>query len=66
MTKIGLYAIGKSTTLESNKNHRDNGFDHGVCHSLLLLYDAKTSHGKNVNYFNCLGYDHSITSISLF
>ena len=42
------------------------GFDQGVGHSLLLLYDAKTSHGKNVNYFNCLGYDYSITSISLF
>ena len=23
MTKVGLYAIGKSTTLESNKSHRE-------------------------------------------
>ena len=42
------------------------GFDHGVCHSLLLLYDAKTSHGKNINDFNVLGYDLSTASTSLF
>jgi hypothetical protein len=24
------------------------GFDHGVGHSLLLLYDAKTPHGQKV------------------
>ena len=28
------------------------GFDHGVGHSLLLLYDAKTPRGKNINDFN--------------
>ena len=33
------------------------GFDHGVGHSLPLLYDAKTSHGENINYFNILDYD---------
>jgi hypothetical protein len=42
------------------------GFDHGAGHSLLLLYDAKTSHGENINYFNSLGYDPSIASTSLF
>ena len=25
MTKVRLYAIGKSTTLESNKSHRETG-----------------------------------------
>jgi hypothetical protein len=35
------------------------GFDHGVGHSFLLLYDAKTSHGKNFNDFNGLGYNLS-------
>jgi hypothetical protein len=36
------------------------GFDHGVGHSLLLLYDAKTSHGENIINFNGLGYDPSV------
>ena len=36
-----------------------NGFDHGVGHSLLLLYDAKTSHGENIINFNGLSYDPS-------
>ena len=35
------------------------GFDHGAGHSLLLLYDAKTSHGENIINFNGLGYDPS-------
>jgi hypothetical protein len=42
------------------------GFDHGVGHSLLLLYDAKTSHGENINDFNLLDYDPSTASTSLF
>jgi hypothetical protein len=29
MTKVGLYAIGKSTTLESNKSHSDDLFQEG-------------------------------------
>jgi hypothetical protein len=41
------------------------GFDHGVGHSLLLLYDAKTPHGQEVNYFKCLGHDPSNISIGL-
>jgi hypothetical protein len=41
------------------------GFDHGVGHSLLLLYNAKTSHCENINYFNDLGHDPSSASISL-
>jgi len=33
---------------------RAGGFDHGVGHSLLLLYDAKVHCSKNSNYFNGL------------
>jgi hypothetical protein len=43
-----------------------SGFDHGAGHSLLLLYDAKTSHGENINDFNILGHDTSTASVSLF
>lgn len=42
------------------------GFDHGVGHPLLLLYDAKISRGENVNNFNRLDYDPFIVSTSLF
>jgi len=42
------------------------GFDHGVGHSLLLLYDAKTPHGQKTKEFNGLGYGPSNTSTSLF
>ncbi len=31
------------------------GFDHGVGHPLLLLYDAKTPRGQKVNELNGLG-----------
>jgi hypothetical protein len=33
------------------------GFDHGVGHPLLLLYDAKALLGKNSNYFNGLWHN---------
>jgi hypothetical protein len=46
--------------------HENEGFDHGVGHPLLLLYDAKAPLGKNSNYFNGLGHDLSNPSISLF
>ena len=42
------------------------GFDHGVGHSLLLLYDEKAPLGKNSNYFNDLDHDLSNPSIGLF
>ena len=42
------------------------GFDHGVGHSLLLLYDAKAPHGQKRIEFKGLGHDPSNTSISLF
>jgi len=32
------------------------GFDHGVGHSLLLLYDAKASYSQKSKYFNVLGH----------
>lgn len=48
------------------KSQDSLGFDHGVGHSLLLLYDAKTPHGQKVKEFNGLGYDPSNTSISSF
>jgi len=43
-----------------------DGFDHGVGHSLLLLYDAKAPNGQNSKEFNDLVHDPSNTSISLF
>ena len=42
------------------------GFDHGVGHSLLLLYDAKVPNGQNSKEFNDLVHDPSTTSMSLF
>jgi hypothetical protein len=42
------------------------GFDHGVGHPLLLLYDAKTHRGQKVNEFNGLGDNRFNTSVSLF
>ena len=32
------------------------GLDHGVGHSLLLLYDVKAPNGKNSNKFKDLGH----------
>jgi site-specific recombinase XerC len=46
--------------------NRRLGFDHGVGHSLLLLYDAKAPHGQKRIEFKGLGHDPSNTSISLF
>ena len=42
------------------------GFDHGVGHPLLLLYDAKIPHGQNINKFNGLGDDPFNALKSLF
>jgi hypothetical protein len=42
------------------------GFDHGVGHPLLLLYDAKTPRSQKSKEFKGLGHDPSNTSISLF
>ena len=45
---------------------RKYGFDHGAGHSLLLLYDAKASHGQKSKEFKDLGHGLSNASISLF
>ena len=50
----------------SSLSERKCGFDHGVGHSLLLLYDAKTPRGQKIKEFKGLGRDPSNTSISLF
>ena len=42
------------------------GLDHGVGHSLLLLYDARVSNGQKSKEFKGLGHYPSNTSISLF
>ena len=42
------------------------GLDHGVGHSLLLLYDAKAPRGQKSKKFNDLGHDPSNASTSLF
>ena len=42
------------------------GFDHGVGHSLLLLYDAKTPRGQKIKEFKGLSHDPSNTFICLF
>ena len=44
----------------------DQGFDHGVGHSLLLLYDAKAPRGQKSKEFKGLGYYPSNTLIGLF
>jgi hypothetical protein len=56
----------KASQITSVDGHMIAGFDHGAGHPLLLLYDAKTSHGENINNFNSLDYDPSIASTSLF
>jgi len=43
-----------------------DGFDHGVGHSLLLLYDTKTPRGQKIKKFNGLGDAPFNASISLF
>src|SRR5712691_10881643 len=47
-------------------HHQLFGLDHGVGHSLLLLYDAKAPRGQKSKKFNDLGHDPSNASISLF
>jgi len=44
----------------------EEGLDHGVGHSLLLLYDAKAPRGQKSKKFNDLGHVTSNASISLF
>jgi len=42
------------------------GLDHGVGHSLLLLYDAKAPNGQKSNEFKDLDHYPSDASLSTF
>jgi hypothetical protein len=42
------------------------GLDHGVGHSLLLLYDVKAPNGQKSNEFKDLGHYPSNASLSTF
>jgi hypothetical protein len=46
--------------------HPAIGFDHGVGHSLQLLYDAKAPTCKKINKFNALGHYSSNTVLDPF
>jgi len=50
--------------MECGESH--SGFDHGVGHLLLLLYDAKTPRGQKGKEFNGLGDNPFNASVSLF
>ena len=52
--------------LRRGERFRYIGLDHGVGHSLLLLYDAKAPRGQKSKKFNDLGHVTSNASISLF
>jgi hypothetical protein len=53
-------------TLETEFKYKNVGFDHGAGHPLLLLYDAKASHGQKSKKFKGLDHCPSNASISLF
>ena len=42
------------------------GLDHGIGHSLLLLYDVKAPNGQKSKEFKGLGHYPSSTSLGLF
>jgi hypothetical protein len=42
------------------------GLDHGVGHSLLLLYDVNVPNGQKSKEFKDLGHDPSNASLSTF
>ena len=56
--------FGRNSTTE--KSEALLGFDHGVGHPLLLLYDAKTPRGQKIKEFNGLGDNPFNASVSLF
>ena len=66
MTNFPAKASFRESIVKEKARHIAVGFDHGVGHSLLLLYDAKAPLGKNSNYFNDLCHDLSNPSIGLF
>jgi hypothetical protein len=64
-----LSIIGAMSKFEQHLSiivYAGGGFDHGVGHSLLLLYDAKAPRGQKSKEFNDLGHDPSNAFISLF
>jgi hypothetical protein len=61
-----LRVFGNAEASRMGQGVGQQGFDHGVGHSLLLLYDAKAPHGQKRIEFKGLGHDPSNTSISLF
>jgi hypothetical protein len=46
--------------------HATRGFDHGVGHSLLLLYDVKAPNAQKSKEFKDLGHYLSDASLSTF
>ena len=60
------YCGGNSLLAETIFGWGRHGFDHGIGHPLLLLYDAKTPRVQKVKEFNDLGDDPFNTSASLF
>jgi hypothetical protein len=66
MEKFSINQSAATTNLNGKIVYRIQGFDHGVGHPLLLLYDAKTSRGQKPKEFNGLGDNPFNVSISLF
>jgi hypothetical protein len=63
---IGRFGLGMARSHPFGIRVIIPGFDHGVGHSLLLLYDARVSNGQKSKEFKGLGHYPSNTSISLF
>jgi len=61
----GSVERGCGSSLRSGAIIARKGFDHGVGHSLLLLYDAKAPYSQNSKYFNVLGH-HPFNAIYKF
>ena len=59
-------SVEELIALRSGYFYAYDGFDHGVGHPLLVLYDAKTPCGQKTNEFNGFLHDASNTSLSLF
>ena len=62
--QLGVRQVGDGG--QEGIRYLDAGFDHGVGHSLLLLYDAKVSNGQKSEDFKGLDHYPFNTSISSF
>jgi hypothetical protein len=58
--------VKKTERKTQMSGRRISGLDHGVGHSLLLLYDVKVPNGRKSKEFKDLGHDSSNISLSLF